>query len=128
MICLAAFAVGCNYIQRRLNRPSETVKEFYKHLKAGNADEAAKLMSKEGLFKGMGGMEGFRKHVAQQSDLIRQKGGIESLTINKETINGEIAEVDVILKLRQNKDDWRPNFSLGWGPESTGWEIAGWAY
>lgn len=55
VIFLASFAVGCNYIQRRINRPSETVKEFYKHLEAGNADEAAKLMSKKGLFESLGG-------------------------------------------------------------------------
>jgi hypothetical protein len=128
VISLAAFGVGCKYIQRRLNHPSETVKEFYKHLEAGNADEAAKLMSKKGLFESLGGMEGFRKYIAKESESIRQKGGIGSLTINKESIFGEGAEVDVILKLRQREEPLRPDFTLVWGPEDTSWEIAGWAY
>ena len=128
VICLSAFGVGCNYIRRRINRPSETVKEFYKHLEAGNADEAAKLMSKKGLFESLGGMEGFRKYIAKESEFMRQKGGIEAITINIERIFGEGAEVDVILKLRQSEEPLRPDFMLVWGPQDTSWEIAGWAY
>ncbi|HEX8141447.1 MAG TPA: hypothetical protein VF553_02560 [Pyrinomonadaceae bacterium] len=128
LVCLAVCGVGCNYIGRRTNKPSETVKAFYEHVEAGNVDEAAKLMSKNGMFESMGGMEGFRKYVAKDSEYFRQMGGIESITINKERIFGEGAEVDVILKLRKDEKPLRPDFTLVWGPKDTSWEIAGWRY
>src|SRR2546423_1868235 len=86
--CLVALCFGCNYVQRRMNRPSQTVKEFYKHLESGNADEAAKLFSKK--FGKFDDMNGFRDFVAKDSESIKEAGGLELLRVDKERIEGEI--------------------------------------
>ncbi len=96
-ICLSSFGVGCKAIQRRVYRPAQTVKDFYKCLEAGNADEAEKLFYDENIER-YGGREGFRKFVAEESKAIREAGGVESLSIKQESIRGETARVDVLVR------------------------------
>jgi hypothetical protein len=120
-ICLSSFGVGCKAIQRRVYRPAQTVKEFYKHLEAGNADEAAKLFHEAGIER-LGGSDGFRKYITEESKAIREAGGIESLSIERESINGELASVDVLVKTRKG-NGVKFRYELGWGSRSSGWKI-----
>lgn len=122
-ICLSSLGVGCKAIQRRISRPAETVKEYYKHLEAGNADEAAKLFYDTGIER-LGGSDGFRKYIAEESKAIREAGGIESLNIEREYIHGELADVDVLVKTRKGSAV-KFRYELGW-PSTNEWKIFYW--
>jgi hypothetical protein len=124
VICFSSFGIGCGAIQRRVYRPAQTVKEFYKHLEAGNADEAAKLFYANGIER-LGGHDEFRKYIAEESKAIREAGGIESLSIEQENIRGDIARVDVLVKTRRD-GALKLRYELGWPSASSGWRIFYW--
>ena len=124
--CLVAFGVGCKAVQRRVYRPAETVKNYYKYIEEGNADEVAKLLYKNSIERLFGGMDGLRKHVAEESESIKRGGGLEYVQIDSESINGELGTVDITLKTRKNAKTVKYRVGLGWGPDSPGWEIMEW--
>lgn len=124
-ICLSSFVVGCKAIQRRVYRPGETIKEFFKHVEAGNVDEARKLVSESfGQFQDM---EGFRRYVARDSESIKNGGGMEWVRIDKERITGEVAKVDITVKTRKYPE-LQVQYDMGWGADGTEWRILGWIY
>jgi hypothetical protein len=123
---LVAFGVGCKAVQRRVYRPAETVKNYYKYIEEGNADEVAKLLYKGSIERLFGGMDGLRKHVAEESESIKRGGGFEYVQIDSDNVNGELGTVDITLKTRKNPKTVRYRVGLGWGPDSTGWEIMTW--
>lgn len=124
--CLVAFGVGCKVVQRRVYRPAETVKNYYRYMEEGNADEVAKLLHKGSIERLFGGMDGLRKHVAEESESIKKGGGFEDIRIDRESINGELGTVDITLKTRKNPEPVKYRVTLGWGPDSPGWEIMLW--
>jgi len=124
--CLVAFGVGCKAVQRRVYRPAETVKNYYKYMEEGNADEVAKLLYKGSIERLFGGMDGLRKHVAKESESIKKAGGLEDVQIDSDSVHGQLGTVDITLKTRKSPKTVKYRVTLGWGEDSTGWEIMEW--
>lgn len=91
VLMMFAFA-GCGLLD---SGPASTLKSFYKEVETGKLTEASDRLT--GPVVQMMGKEKLKAGLASQSEKIKQKGGIKSIEIKSEEINGETATVVAML-------------------------------
>jgi len=69
------------------------VKKFWTHLEKGEIEEVEKLISKDSP----GDKEKQKQLLAYFPLLLKERGGVESLEIEKESVVGEVAEVSFVI-------------------------------
>lgn len=87
-----AFVSSCGLMD---SGPASTVKAFYKETETGKLTEAVERVT--GPAVQMMGKEKLKAGLALQTEKIKQKGGIKSIEIKSEEINGEMATVEALL-------------------------------
>jgi hypothetical protein len=84
-----AFVAGCGLLD---NAPASTLKAFLKEVETGKITEAADRLT--GPRVQMMGKDKIKAGLARQSEEIKRTGGIKSIEIKSEEINGETAAVE----------------------------------
>jgi len=90
LLALALFAAACIS-----SGPAGTVRSFYRHVEAGEIEDALGLVSS--LILDRLGKDKLRAALQEAARDIRDKGGIREIVIDKEEVLGEIATVTVTL-------------------------------
>ena len=96
-LCVVIFTLvgsGCGFL---FSKPSGTVKKFYKNVEAGELDAAIALFSKNSEINVLGPAK-VKAGLTSQSQEFKKRKGIDSINIQDEQINGEIAVVRGTLK------------------------------
>ena len=88
--CLLCLTAGCGYWT---SGPSQTVKRFWAHLERGEIEEVEELISKDSP----GNRESQKQALAYLPLLLKERGGVESLEVEKEDIVGEVADVSFVV-------------------------------
>ena len=83
--------------------PTGTLKAFYKEVETGKLTEATGRLT--GPAVQMLGNEKLKASLAEQSEKMKQKGGIKSIEIKSEEINGEVATVEALLNFGDGSTD-----------------------
>lgn len=86
------FVAGCGLMD---SGPASTVKAFYKEVETGKLTEATDRVT--GPLVQMMGKEKLKAAFGAQTEKMKQKGGIKSIAVKSEEINGEMATVEVLL-------------------------------
>jgi Domain of unknown function (DUF4878) len=99
VLVFALVGTGCQYF---FAKPSDTVKNFYRHIEAGEADAALSLIS-AGSPLAMMPQAKIKAGIAAQSIEYKKKQGIASIEILDEQITGDIAVVKGVLKFNNGE-------------------------
>jgi hypothetical protein len=89
---LLVFIAGCGVFD---SGPAATLKAFYKEVETGKLTEASDRLT--GPAVQMMGKDKLKAGLARQSEKFKQKGGLKSIEIKSEEINGEAATVVALL-------------------------------
>lgn len=92
LLILALFALGS--CSKKASTPGDTVKEMMKRMEAGDIS-VSKLLAKD--LAAMLGEEKLSQAVEEEAAKIKEKGGITSIVIDEELIDGETAKVKYTL-------------------------------
>ena len=119
LVALMALALaGCSVFRPG---PGDVVKQFIRHVEAGETTEAAALLS--GDLANNLGQDKLRRVLAEQTRQIQSKGGISNIEIVSEDVLGETAEVTAVTtygngssqrensKLIQKDGEWKITLS-----------------
>ncbi|MBA3531379.1 MAG: DUF4878 domain-containing protein [Ardenticatenales bacterium] len=88
LLSLSLLMTGCGFFA---SGPGQTVENFYRSVEEGNLDDATALLSSR-LVSTIGASK-IKQGLAQQTQTIKDKGGIESISVDSEEVTGEIAQV-----------------------------------
>lgn len=83
--------------------PAGTMKAFYKEVETGKLTEATGRLT--GPAVQMLGNDKLKANLAEQSEKMKRKGGIKSIEIKSEEINGEAATVEALLTFGDGSTD-----------------------
>lgn len=97
---LVLAVTGCGVFD---SGPAGTLKAFYKEVETGKLTEATDRLT--GPAVQMMGKEKLKAGLANQSEKMKQKGGIKSIEIKSEEINGETAAVEALLTFGDGSTD-----------------------
>ena len=90
-VLVVAVLFGCSG-----GKPSDVVKSFYKNIEAGKVNDAYEFLAKD-TRELMSQLAGGPSALAEQTEKMKQKGGIKQIDVVKEEITGDTAMV--VLKL-----------------------------
>lgn len=114
-LLLAALLAGCSFAQG----PGSTVKRFINAVAQGNVTEAVQLIN---VPPGMEAKISFALISAAKD--AREKGGIVSVEILKEDVQGELAHVDYIVHQKNDKPGERDQAHMDLQKIDGKWKIS----
>jgi len=117
---IAVFLLAILSCQLFSAKPSSTIKKFYRHVEAGELDDAMALLSRSSAVATIGPAK-VKAGLAEQTAAIKKKRGIASIDIQDEQINGETAVVKGSVKFNDGSSD---SFEGGLIKEDGAWKIA----
>jgi len=84
---------GMVFLACGVNSPANTVRKFYGYMEAGDAEKVIGLFSQD-VINALG-KDKLQTAVEMNIAKIKSSGGIKSLKLENETINGNLAQVSV---------------------------------
>lgn len=121
-LCASVFVMACGS-----SGPSGTLKSYIGHMEKGDSESAMKMVSTAKMPAGMKDSKEFKDKMKQVGDEaakdIKGKGGIKSVNIKDEKINGDNADVKFTITYGNGTEEKEETAKLI--KENGEWKIAG---
>lgn len=101
--------------------PADTLKAFLKEVETGKLTEVADRLT--GPRVEMMGKDKIKAGLARQSEAIKRMGGIKSVEIKSEEINGEVATVEYSVTFSDGNTDFTDSDKIRFVKGEKGWLI-----
>ena len=97
LLLFATFLTGCS------SGPGSTVQKFFQAVDKGKVEESMGYLSSSTI-QALG-HEKWQAALIEMSNQMSTQGGLKSVDINEETVNGDIAQITVTVIMKDGSED-----------------------